>query len=90
MQWDDNFTGCLKGKLVGGVFGKEEYKDSYGNNKFSVKLFNFRTVEDIKNGVEVPKDKLLNPSGNNNQSFNNGGMNFDEDITPVDDDDMPF
>ena len=59
-------------------------------NMFSVKLFNFRTVEDIKNGVEVPKDKLLNPSGNNNQSFNNGGMNFDEDITPVDDDDMPF
>ena len=79
VQWGDQFTGCLKGKLVGGVFGKEEYKDSYGNNKFSVKLFNFRTVEDIKNGVEVPKDKLLTP-----------GSNSDDLVPVVDDGELPF
>lgn len=79
VQWGNNFTGCFKGKLVGGVFGREEYIDSYGNNKFSVKLFNFRTVEDIKNGVEPPKDKLLTPGPNN------------DDIVPVvDDGDLPF
>lgn len=91
IQWGDNFCKCLKGKLVGGVFGREEYlNQSTGESKFATKFQNFRTVDMIKKGIEPPKDKLLNPSGNNNQSFNNGGVNFDEDITPVDDGDMPF
>lgn len=29
-------------------------------------------------------------SGNVNQNSNSGGMNFDDDMTPVDDGDMPF
>lgn len=86
VQWGENFCKCLKGKLVGGVFGREEYlNQSTGESKFAVKFQNFRTVEMIKKGVEPPKDKLLNPTGNNNQGFNPN-----EDITPVDDGDMPF
>lgn len=89
VQWGANFATSLKGKLIGGVFGKEEYLDNYGGSKFATKFQSFRTVEDIKNGVEVPKDKLLNPTGNgNNNAFNGGG--FNDDITPVDDGDMPF
>lgn len=83
VQWGDNFCTSLTGKLVGGVFGREEYLNSYGDSKFATKCLNFRTVEDVKNGIEAPKDKLLNPSVNSSSAA------FD-DITPVDDGDMPF
>jgi hypothetical protein len=84
VQWGDNFSNCLKNKLIGGVFGREEYLNSYGESKFAVKIQGFKAVEDVKSGtVEAPKDKLLNPTTDNN-TF--GG----EDITPVDDGDMPF
>lgn len=87
VAWGDGFAACFKNKLVGGVFGREEYLNDYSESKFATKLQSFRTIEDIKNGVEVPKDKLLNPSN----SSNSGNYNTDNDITPVDDgDDMPF
>lgn len=80
--WGEKFCECLKGKLVGGVFGREEYlNDNTGETKFATKFQNFRTVDMIKKGVEVPKDKLLNPSGNNS---------YAGDITPVDYGDCPF
>lgn len=75
----------LKGKLVGGVFGREEYLNNYGDSKFAVKFQSFRTVEDIKNGVDVPKDKLLNPGSNNSNVPDLYG-----DLTPTDDDTLPF
>ena len=86
VQWGNNFAACFKGKLIGGVFGREEYLDNYGGSKFTTKHQSFRTVEDIKNGVEVPADKLLNPSNNN---YSNAPDIYG-DITPVDDGDMPF
>lgn len=81
VQWGDNFATCFKGKLVGGIFGREEYLDTYGISKFAVKFQSFRTVDDIKKGVDVPADKLLNPSGNPNNN---------DDLTVVNDGDMPF
>ena len=74
----------LKGKLVGGVFGREEYLNSYGESKFAIKCTGFRTVQDVRDGkVEVPKDKLLAPSSNNDAS---NGTDFE----PAFDGDMPF
>ena len=86
IQWNNNFGPSFKGKLVGVVFGREEYLNSYGESKFATKAQNFRTVEEVKQGIEPPKDKLLNPSSNSNNSFND----LNSDITPVDDGDMPF
>ena len=75
----------LKGKLVGGVFGREEYLNSYGESKFAVKCTGFRSVQDVRDGkVEPPKDKLLSPSSNNDVS--NGSTDFE----PAFDGDMPF
>lgn len=85
IQWGDNFATGFKNKLVGVVFGREEYLNSYGESKFATKAQNFRTVEEVKRGIEPPKDNLLNP-GSNNQ---NGPDTF-PDITPVDDGDLPF
>ena len=90
VQWGDNFATCLKNKLVGGCFGKEEYLNSYGESKFTVKLSGFRTVQDVKEGkVQAPKPKMLENTGNSYGNNNNYGGGYD-DITPVDDGDMPF
>lgn len=85
IQWGDNFCTCLKDKLVGGVFGREEYLNNVGESKFSTKCTGFRTVKDVKEGnVEPPKDKLLNPNGSSSST-----TGF-EDVMPVDDADLPF
>ena len=86
VAWGEHFADCFKGKLVGALFGREEYLDNAGVSKFATKFQVFRTVEEIKKGVDVPKDKLLNPSGNNSV----GGFNYEEDLTIVNDSDMPF
>lgn len=88
VAWGDGFAACFKNKLVGGVFGREEYmNDNTGECKFATKFQSFRTIEDIKSGVEVPKDKLLNPSGNSNSS---NSPDF-WDMVPVEDmGEMPF
>lgn len=83
--WGEKFADCFKGKLVGALFGEEEYLNSYGESKFTCKFQAWRTVEEVKAGLEAPKKKELNPTGNSNQGFN-----LSEDITPVDDGDMPF
>lgn len=59
VTWDDNFANGFKNKLVGGVFGREQYQDTKGELKFSTKCSSFKSVDIIKAGVEVPEDKLL-------------------------------
>lgn len=78
VQWGEAFEKCFMGKLVGGVFGREEYL-SNNEPKMSTKCMSFRSVEAIKAGVPIPKDKLLNGS-----SSDNG------DLTPINDGNMPF
>lgn len=84
VQWGNDFEKCFVGKLVGGTFRNEEYDDD-GVSKMAVKFMNWNTVEAVKQGIEPPKDKLLNPGSSNNSSFDSNG-----DITQVDDGDMPF
>lgn len=50
----------LKGKLFGGLFGREEYFNvTKGEYQFSTKLFWVRDTETVKGGkFEIPKDKL--------------------------------
>ena len=59
-------TGCnensLKDKLVGFNFGEEEYKDSNGNIRTSVKAAYAVSVQTVKNGIEPPPKKVYKPS----------------------------
>lgn len=83
VQWGDNFANCFKDKLVGGIFGREEYLNNYGESKFAIKCFNFRDVDAIKNGVDAPADRLL--SGNSSNSPEG------DDLIPVNNNgDLPF
>lgn len=78
----------LKGLLVGALFGEEEYLNGYGESKLACKFQSFRTLEEVRKGVDAPAPKYLNPTGNSNNTAVGSG-NFDN-ITPVDDGDMPF
>ena len=79
----------LKGKLVGALFGEEEYLNSYGESKFAWKFQAFRTLEEVKKGIDAPERKMLNP-GNNNPT-NTDTSAFDGNQWTVEDSsDMPF
>lgn len=81
--WGDGFCDSLKGKRVGGVFGREEYYDEKAKKtRFSTKCVQFRGVDAIKAGVGIPPDKLLETRPRTDTSF--------LDITVTSDDDLPF
>jgi hypothetical protein len=64
VAWGDKFAACFKGKLIGGVFGREQYLNAYQEKKLATKCVQFRSVEAIRNGVDTPEDKLLPESSN--------------------------
>lgn len=84
-QWGANFGDQFKGKLIGGVFGREQYKNANQELKFATKCMSFKTVEQIRKGVPVPKDKLL--QGVQAQPTNSTAF---VPTTYEDDDDLPF
>jgi len=57
--WGNTFCQSLKNKLVGGIFGREQYKNRDGDLKWPTKCSQFRSVETINKGVEIPEDKPL-------------------------------
>lgn len=76
-NWDEK---TLIGKQFGGVFGEEEYIANDGQVKKATKCVQVRSVEQIRKGVEIPPLKTLNGNSPNSSI----------DITPVDDDVVPF
>lgn len=73
-NWDEK---TLKGKFIGGVFGREEYiGKNDGKPHMSVKCMSVRSIDGIEE-VAAPPDKLL--SGNSSSNY-----------TSTSDDDLPF
>lgn len=73
-NWDEK---TLAGKLFGGVFGQEEYINNNGEIKLATKCMAIRSVEQIRNGVEVPPIKKLKQIDDSFASF---GTDVDENI----------
>lgn len=61
IEWGKNFGACFKGKLVGVLFGREQYEGQQdGKLKWTTKPQFFKTVEEIRKGdFKVPEDKPL-------------------------------
>lgn len=58
--WDDKFTDRLKDKVLGVIFGREQYKNRDGELKWSTKPLFCRSAETIRKGdFAVPDDKYL-------------------------------
>lgn len=74
----------LANKLVGMIFREEEYLANDGTTKTTVRPAFVRSVERIRNGVDVPEIKRLNNSPANKNALENAGF------TPVVDDKLPF
>jgi len=72
----------LKGKLFGGIFGREQYLGQMGEIKISTKLRFIRAADKAK-GAEIPEDKLLPGQ----PSLTNAGGEY---ITIDDNADLPF
>lgn len=60
IKWGEDFSTQFGGKLVGGVFGREQYLNGNNELKFSTKCRYFTTADRARKGIEAPKDKLLN------------------------------
>lgn len=59
-EWDET---KLKGKLFGGIFGREEYEPG----KFATKIRFIRSANGIEN-ADIPEDKLLTSATNYTQT----------------------
>ena len=60
VAWGDGFSACFKNRLVGVLFGREEYIGTDGKTHWSTKALNFRSVKTIRDGgFEIPADKPL-------------------------------
>ena len=82
MVWGEQFCTALKGKLIGGVFGEEEYADSNGGVKTARKLRWFRSIEGVMD-ADIPAKKTL--KNDNAPAYT--APQFEEIST---DDDLPF
>lgn len=49
----------LKGKYIGGIFGREQYRKNDGTTGWATKCRQIRSVDAIREGVPAPEDKLL-------------------------------
>ena len=59
---DTAFLNMLKGKMVGIIFGREEFQGNDGGMYWSTKPQFYRSVETIESGnFEIPKDKFVEP-----------------------------
>lgn len=80
--WGNGFAGCFKGKLVGVVFGREQYEAQDGNLRWNTKAQFFKTVEEIRSGdFKVPEDKLLKKAA---------ASSVPEGFEAINDKDIPF
>lgn len=83
-NWDE-FT--LKGKRIGFVFREEEYIKNDGSIGTTVRPAWPRTVDEIRQGVEVPEIKRIN---NTSTHGSNGAVYGGNGAPPPDDDELPF
>jgi hypothetical protein len=90
-NWDWN-EDSLVGKKIGGEFGREEYMKTTGEIGTTVKLFNWRSVPEIRNGIKIPKDKLLSPDLRSQQTsyMPDAYKSSAPNLQPIEDDDLPF
>lgn len=82
----------LKGKLVGLVFGLEEYEDNEGKTKTARKLNQFRSIDKVDN-AKIPRVKLLNGEFVEYDDYNKNNVESKTDDTieiELGEGDLPF
>lgn len=93
--WGDKFCDCFKGRLVGGVFRREEFITQKGTSAWATKCCAFRSVAAINEGVGIPKEKSLYEETPNSYPITDNAnvkvnVETGEVMTTETDDDYPF
>lgn len=90
-KWGEGFCESFNGKLVGMVFGNEEYRKNDGSIGNSVKPIKAKNIDDIRSGnYVVPTDKKLNDSGFNRPIASNPMEGIPKGFEMIEEDDIPF
>lgn len=87
--WDWNEQN-IKNKIFGGIFREEEYLSNSNEIRSSCKLWGIRSVKTIQEGnFEIPRKKELSreQQAKYDETLDRA---FDNNFTPVTDDDLPF
>lgn len=93
-DWSKNVM-QLEGKMVGGIFGLEEYENTEGKIKNATKLRNFRSIDKVSE-AKIPKVKLLDNTYVDYEDYDGpeqkDSLNspFESTISVVKDSDLPF
>ena len=76
--WGNGFAQCFKDRLIGAIFGREEYFGTDGKYHWSTKAQTFRSIETIRKGdFKVPEDKHAQGAQNAPQGgYNSGQGNY--------------
>ena len=64
IQWGAGFENSIVGKVIGGVFGEEEYYNANGEVKTARKLFWWRSTDGIKDATIPDKRTVEKPVDN--------------------------
>lgn len=84
IQWGAGFEASIVGKVIGGIFGEEEYLNSMNEVKTARKLFWWRSTEGIANAT-VPEKRVLEQD-TGNMVDKDGFMKIPDSI----DEELPF
>lgn len=91
---DEAFISALSGKLIGVIFGREEFQGTDGKTHWATKPRWYRSVADIQSGnFDVPKDTYINKSSAYNNTATVADSLFGSDIPDnfsAAEDDIPF
>lgn len=82
IQWGAYFEKSIVDKVIGGVFGEEEYVSASGEVKTARKLFWWRSTDSIAD-AKIPDKRTVDKPADNNDT---GWMNIPDDI----ENDLPF
>lgn len=84
VSWGSGFEKCFVGKLIGIVFGREQFA-GYNGPAWSCKPRGLYTIDDIKNGsFTVPEDKPMQ------ESPTDGNFFFNEEDKNAEEVELPF
>ena len=68
IQWGAGFEASIVGKVIGGVFGEEEYYNQNGEVKTARKLFWWRSVDSIGD-VNIPEKRTVDRPSDDGNGF---------------------
>ena len=89
MVWGEQFCEALKGKAIGGVFGEEEYYDSFGELKTARKLRWFRSIEGVMD-ADVPAKKTAQRTDAQDLAYDKAHDYTGNWVDINNDDELPF